>query len=106
MKKKTIKFITEPIWKPIVILGKELKKAMPDIPNIFMKALKDESGMDIWFAFVLFSIVVFFGILILASFTTSFSVIFTIFFCITFPVYVALYHARSYFKRQREEQDD
>jgi hypothetical protein len=90
-----IKFVTKPIWKPVMRLWAEMKKAVPDLSKSFMRAMRDEDGTDIWCSFAMFSIVVFFLTLGLTPFTVPYKVPFTIAFCIIISIYLAIYYTRD-----------
>jgi len=100
MNKNTLKLITEPIWKPIVLIGKGIKELYEEMLDGFMGNLKNEDGFYIWMGFTTYAAVSFVVISLILGMYASISIALITSFVILFPIYLAIYYARSYFKRK------
>jgi len=99
MNKNTLKFITKPIWKPSILIGKGIKELFEWMVDGTIENLKDEDGAEIWSIFAVLSFLVtmlsfaFLALLVSvkAALITSFTIL--------FPIYLAIYYTREYFKK-------
>jgi len=104
MNKKTIKFITQPIWEPIILIGKGIKEYLKGINkylfDAFIKNLKDEDGGAAWLTFLAFSYMTTMFIMLTVGHLVSITAASITSIVIIFPVYLAIYYFRTYFKNK------